>query len=356
MSEPEPLALVRKRADFLAELADRPLQKRELVEELRYSRATVNRAVAALADAGLVRDTPAGYEPTLAGALAVDTYREFVATEADVLDAASLLGGLDHDAAFPVALLRDADRFPASDHGTYANFEHVRSSLVDADAVDVVVPTARALPALDHWQDALVAADETTVLLDEALYESVRDDHRTLPWLADQGVEVLAGETPEFALGRVETGDGASTFALVYDDAAEGFGALLNDSQEAVDWTTSKVEAIRDGAAHVGDEFETGVASIHSPRSDESLPQVLEAARERFAEAESLANDIADTYIQAVVYRHLGTFERVHGDAVAADEHLEASRDLAESVGADSLGDRLVTGPCGDQSLSVADG
>lgn len=163
----------------------------------------MNRAVGALEDAGLVEWTGDGYEPTLAAALALEQYEGFVATGADVLEATEIIAVLDHDAEVSTATLRGAERHPAGEYATYAKFGRVRDTLASADAAEILLPTTRALPPLDQWQDPLVAADDATVVLDESLHESVREEHRSLPWLAGQGVDVFSGDTPTFVLGHV---------------------------------------------------------------------------------------------------------------------------------------------------------
>lgn len=255
------LSLVVKRADFVEALADRPLEKREMTTELDYSRATVNRAIGALEDADLVRETPAGYEPTLAARLAVDAYREFVATGTDVVDAGDVLGSLDHDADVAPGLLRDATRFPVAEAGTYANFERVRERIASAGVVDVVVPGRRALPAVDHWQNALVGADEATVVLDDALHEAVEGSHRSLSWLADQGVSVLAGDAPPFVLVRADGDQAGTVFVLAFDDDAGEYAAIRNDAPAAVSWATDVLEAARADATGVDDAFAAGFAA-----------------------------------------------------------------------------------------------
>ena len=302
MLGPDALSLVVKRADFITALADQPLEKRELTAALDYSRATVNRAVGELADAGLVRDTPAGHEPTLAATLAVETYREFVATETEVLDATPMLAGLDHDAAISPELLRDAARFPADDAGTYANFERVRESIDEADVVEVVVSSERALPALDHWQNALVGVPDATVVLDGSLYESVRSEHRSLSWLAEQGVDVLAADTPSFTLVTARSDAVEAVHVLLYDEDVRGFGLVQNASTAAIEWANSLVESSRTTAEAVGDAFEsapkTAPARSRHPSRSTSLPRVLEA--EGFV-------SLSDSYFETHESRDLAT-------------------------------------------------
>lgn len=302
MPESDTLSLVIKRADFLAELAEGPLEKRELVDALAYSRATVNRAIAALEAAGLVRDTPAGCETTLAATLALETYREFVEAERDILDARSVLAPLAHDAAISSELLRDGDRYPVEAAGTYENFERVRESIVDAGVVDVLVPSTRALPALDHWQNALVAAEDATVVLADCISESVRRDHRTLSWLTDQGVDVRSGDAPPFLLVRTSDDDARAAFVLVYDDDAPGFGAVRNDSSAAVDWASDLVRSSRADAERFGEAVETDDApsadATRRRRTTDALPRVLEA--EGFVA-------LTDAYFQSHEPRDLAT-------------------------------------------------
>ncbi|MFC6954653.1 tetratricopeptide repeat protein [Halorubellus litoreus] len=337
MLGPDSLSLVVKRADFISALADQPLEKRELTAELDYSRATVNRAVGELEDAGLVRDAAAGHEPTLAATLAVETYHEFVATGTDVLDARSLLAGLDHDAAVGPELLEAADLSSADDAGTYANFERVRDSIDDADAVQVVVSSERALPALDHWQNALVAAPDATVVLDESLYESVRREHRSLSWLAEQGVDVLAGDAPSFTL-VLARGDGVeAVHVLLYDEDAGGFGLVRNDSTAAMEWANALVESGRETAEAVGETFESTSTSDaasrrHGCRST-SLPRVLEA--EGFV-------SLSESYFETHRSRDLATALRTGLTLADVRDGLAIERRVPDESASESLTESLL--------------
>jgi tetratricopeptide (TPR) repeat protein/predicted transcriptional regulator len=284
MFESDTLSLVAKRADFIAALADQPLEKRELVDELGYSRATVNRAMSALEAADLVRDHHQGYEPTLTATLAVETYQAFVDAETDILDSTGVLAPLDHDASISPDALVDAEYVPAARDATYRHFERVRVDLVDATEVTVVVPTTQALPALDHWQDALVADDvDATVVLDHDLYAGVGTTHRSLSWLATQDVDVLAADTPEFVLVHAATGEFDVTHVLVYDRDTGSFGALRNQSDAATAWVCETVESMTRDADRVDGELRTaapergGTRPNARPRAVTGLPRTLEA-------------------------------------------------------------------------------
>ncbi|MFC7176287.1 ArsR family transcriptional regulator [Halosegnis marinus] len=61
------LELVLSRRRYLERLADAPAWKRDLIDEFDHSRSTVDRALAALTDAGLVAAGEAGYETTYSG-------------------------------------------------------------------------------------------------------------------------------------------------------------------------------------------------------------------------------------------------------------------------------------------------
>src|SRR6056297_1076164 len=101
--------LLADRIDLLTLLEGSRLPKREIVDELGYSRSTVNRAITQLADAGLVDDAPRGCQTTFVGSLLATQYRAYRETVGDVIQAREVLTALPTDADLPAAVLADAD-------------------------------------------------------------------------------------------------------------------------------------------------------------------------------------------------------------------------------------------------------
>lgn len=245
-----------KRHDFLEELADRPRTKPGLVEATGTSRSTVDRAIDALEDQGLVRRRDGGYRLTFTGRRALTAFEDY-RTRLDALDAArDVLGSLPADAAVdPDALVgatvRESPRYP-NDVG----FQDVPDLLERGDRLRVVGP---ALPPryVEDVRRAVVENDlavefvvtPTVVEMvdrmpcDDLL--AVVDDDRVTFYRLDDAVP--------FALWIVAAADGTTSGIVAYSDTGVT-GVVRNDTDAMTEWATGTFEDYRDRATE-GDPF-----------------------------------------------------------------------------------------------------
>ncbi|MBP1986562.1 tetratricopeptide repeat protein [Halolamina salifodinae] len=282
MDEPATLSVLTKRADFIAELSRRPLEKREMVDVLGYSRATVNRAIRDLEEARLVKPVDGGYEPTLAATEAVQTYETFLEREGYILDSSDVVHPLNHSEELPSEALVGAEFFAAGEGCTEWNASRLREEIEQVESARLLVSSEEGLLLLDKWQDALKPQEQDVELfLDEELYASIRTTRQSLTSLAAEGGKVTTVDSSDFFVALLGDGDEQVVYVLVYDPEVGEFGALRNETEAAIDWARGFLDRLDGRFQRVDDELETAYLNDRVDISNgqdavESVPQVLE--------------------------------------------------------------------------------
>lgn len=282
MNEPATLSLLTKRADFITELSRRPLEKREMVDVLGYSRATVNRAIRDLEEARLVKPTDKGYEPTLSATEAVETYEGFLDREDYILDSTEVVYPLDHTEELSSDVLVEAEFFAVGEGSTEGNATRLREGIEGVESVRLVVPSEEGLLLLEKCQEVLKPKEQQVELfLDEELYANVRSTRQSLTSLAAEGGKVATVTSVGFFVALLDDGDQQSVFVLVYDPEVGEFGALRNETEASINWATDFLARLEERSTRVDDELETAYLNDRvdiSNKQDavESVPRVLE--------------------------------------------------------------------------------
>lgn len=243
-------AVVAQRRDFLNALAEGSLSKPELVDETSTSRSTVDRAIDALQEEGLVRRDGGEYELTLTGRHSLgefDAYR----SRLDALQRAhDVLCVLPVDAEVePAALVdatvRESPRYPndiafQSVVELVRQGEHVRAvgpALPPRYIGDVEEYVARGDLAVEFVMTPTVVDMIDRVPCDE-LRELARHD----------AVEVSElDERVPYALWMVESDDGTDSGLVVYTDTGVK-GIVRNDTDAMTEWARDAFETYRDRA------------------------------------------------------------------------------------------------------------
>ncbi|WP_128478780.1 helix-turn-helix transcriptional regulator [Halorussus pelagicus] len=150
---------LRTRSHFLARLRH-PRQKCELADDLEESRSTIDRALRELETAGFVERADRGYQTTLTGELAFETYRRYVARLDGLLAARDALVPLPTDAALDGALFEDATVSLPTQCSPHAPVESFEALLRDADHVRVFATAV--IPAyVDIFHEQVVEEEMT---------------------------------------------------------------------------------------------------------------------------------------------------------------------------------------------------
>jgi tetratricopeptide (TPR) repeat protein/predicted transcriptional regulator len=253
------LALASKRLDFLERLADDALEKREMVEALGHSRSTVNRAVAELADAGLVRATDDGHVTTLTGRLTAEMYRRVSDEARDVRATTDVLAPLPSESPIGLELVAGADIERTDGPPPYRSLERLRDAIRDADGVRAVVPTLSNLETLRVCRSRVVEDGmPVEVVTSRELFERVANRFpgvlRHLALGAD--CSVSTADVPAFTTLLVETDGRTAVTVVVYTDDNAIHGVVENDRPAAVRWAESLYGRVRTRATDRTDELE----------------------------------------------------------------------------------------------------
>lgn len=248
---PDHVDLVARRLDVLETLTGEPTAKRDLIAAVSDSRSTVDRAVRALADAGLVERVADGYRTTLAGRIAVDRYRRHLADQRAVARARDALAALPPDADPPTPLVTTATVHDDGD--PVRRFQVLADRLAGADSYRLALP---ALGDSRHLRLCRARARrdglDAEPLLDPAVVDRIRAEFPGLATgLADATtVSPRRVETPPFGLALATTGDRTWAALLVYD-AGDLHAVLASESEAAVTAVADRLDALAATAASV---------------------------------------------------------------------------------------------------------
>jgi len=242
------LDLVAKRIDVLEFLDGDRVPKRTIVDELGYSRSTVNRVIASLADAGLVDDAPSGCQTTFVGSLLADQYDEYVRTVTNIVAGREVLTSLSPDVDLPPAVLADAEVSLPGGEKPYEPY-HAIEALLDraAGQVRVYVPTFTNPRGIALAQN-LAAETDVEIVFDEDLLTELRadvpDDVATL-FEREQftGYETAGG--PDYSLVVVTTESRTEGAIVVHSPDRELVGCIVTSNPDAVRWMERRYSDIQ---------------------------------------------------------------------------------------------------------------
>ena len=263
---PALVELVQRRLDFLETLVGDPLRKHELVDELDCSRSTVNRAIDELEAETLVTRETNGYRTTLTGQLLATSYRRFLAAATDVDAARDVLSPLAADADLSPTVLRDADTYRVAGPDPYRPLERLDEAVVDADTVEVALPTLPYPRLLDRCRAVAAGGGTVRLVIGDGLYRHARTRFPAdIASLARQDrVTIRTGG--EVDVGLVVTDDVVIT--LVFDDDGGLHGITESGDAEAVVWARDRIGSLAAAGKDVSDELSELAAAGEARRGD----------------------------------------------------------------------------------------
>lgn len=232
------IELAGHRQHVLDYLRDGPSPKRAVIDSLNLSRSTVDRAIAELTDATLVRKRDGGYETTVTGVIALRLSRRTERNAKALETTAPMLLPLWKEQPIAMGYLRGAEGTLLRESESVTPLSGLRSTLRNASSVRALLP---AIPATDHLDllRSRVLRDGTAVRLvcSDDLFDRLREQHPG--WLREFVVEgageLATASVPEPALYVADIADRTVVFLLVYDGEVP-HALLRNDTEEAVAW------------------------------------------------------------------------------------------------------------------------
>lgn len=242
------LHVLAKRGELLDCLWDGIEEKRELEERLEWSRSTLNRALNDLEETHLVVERPDGYAVTPAGEVARELYTQSYEPFAEILPVLAHLSlGDPLDPMFVYG-----GRVTRADHpNPEAPIDQLRDLVSDRSEIVGMSPIGL-VHHLDFFR--IQNADDEPVVefvVDEEclnhLWETYSGEMRTAV-AAERCTFRKVEEMPPFSLIIV---DDATAWLGIHDAAGAVKGAIVNDSDVAVEWARNVYRQYRDRSERV---------------------------------------------------------------------------------------------------------
>ncbi|MBP1985720.1 tetratricopeptide repeat protein [Halolamina salifodinae] len=235
----ELLALVGDRVEFLGALRDGPLFKRDLIDRLDTSRSTVDRAIEALLDAGLVSKVDGGYRTTRTGRLALSRYETLRSDIQGVLDASPVVDAIPADARLSPLPVAKSTVHQVDPHEVP---DLLRDALTGSTSVAAALPGLSDSVVLDTYCEHAGPETTTRLVLAPALADALGE---RLPAqsrrLATADVRVFRGDVPKVGI-VVCRGDTDCALILAYTGFGGVAGALELTDPQAISRLANRVE------------------------------------------------------------------------------------------------------------------
>lgn len=242
------IEVLSRRHPVLRSLLEAPKERHVLVDHLEDSKSTVYRGVSQLQDLGLVEQTPAGFEPTLFGIVALARHDELARTAA----MKPLLEDLPEGAIEPDALVGAEIVVPDSVN-VDRHHDRIRALLEQATAVRGFSPAVS--PAYLTTIPRRIREEDLTVefVLSAEIVAYLGREHPNAVQAVESSEDVsLYRSDDELTLTVVivESPDGTTVCVELGEDGLAK-GLLINDTAESRRWAESAFEQRRRAAEPV---------------------------------------------------------------------------------------------------------
>lgn len=241
------LALARRA--YLERLAEQPAWKRDLIDDLGDSRSTVDRAIAALTDAGLVEERDEGFVTTYVGRVLLDTVTEATAVAETAGAAAELARDLPADAPrdhrfFAGGEVIGTDRFPPA-----VVVDRITEALAAADRVRgaAVAPNSEQFIEVLYRRSVIEAELRVDLLVPEALVPTLVENYpeRLQGSLHSEWLGLHVVDHLPYAFYLMTADDATTARLLVHGPHGNLLGYVENDRPSAVGWLAGLYDEYR---------------------------------------------------------------------------------------------------------------
>lgn len=235
---PSLLETVARRVSILDHLLEESADKRDLEGALDVSRATIDRAINSLSEAGCIDYQDGVWEMTLLGRLAHNNYKQLAREYEGLTLAQPVLRHLSTKIPLDADILIDADIHLAQAPAPHAPIQHLEKLLEQSQQVKGMSPVT--LPKyIDLFYNQIVTQNTDTdlVLGDEVVeylwlnYHSDMDDALK----ADNCRMWRLEDEPPFGLVLV---DREAIWIGVHGDDGGLKGAIVNNTESAISWAS----------------------------------------------------------------------------------------------------------------------
>lgn len=244
---------VSKRYAVLRSLSEAPKGKPALVEDVEYSRSTVDRAIRELLDVACIEPTEVGgrtYRLTSTGRIAVQVEASYRDSSDRLDEYAGLLNSLPPDAPVSESLLSGAEVYYSPRTPDIA-FRPGTAVLDDATRMMGTATVVRT-EYFENLRSRLDAGGfELEIVVESALFDAIKANYEeefvALRELDAVDVYVTAESLP-YALWVTEADDGATAGITIHEDGGVK-GSIVNESETAVAWARSRYADYRNAAS-----------------------------------------------------------------------------------------------------------
>lgn len=251
-TDDELVTLLSRRTDLLAELAERPRSKRDLVASVDASRSTVDRAIRELEAIGAVETTD-GCSITTSGRLLLDAYERFSRTSDAVLRRQALLDHLPTDAPLDPVVLDDAEVVVGDAGARYRPGRRMSDLLADAERVAGLARAHTQPNAADVYRRKVLGEGMSMeIVFARDMYEAIAIDEERREILESEHVTAYTLEDVPYGLFLVEQPDRRLACLLVYDAENVLRGLVVADGDPALRWAEGIYERFRERADPAG--------------------------------------------------------------------------------------------------------
>ncbi|KAB1187215.1 MULTISPECIES: tetratricopeptide repeat protein [Haloferax] len=283
------LELVLDRSDFLRTLDGNTLDKRELADQLTYSRSTVDRAVRDLKTSGLVVGRDGGFTLSLKGRYLLTLFDSLREDFGDVLELDPVLVEEPGDYPLPVDALVGADvqfttgtsphrpvdllgeRLATTSHGTF---------------VFARVPSRTLVERLTQW---IANGHSCRLITSESVVTAIwREFPVFLETIHDSpDCTVRIGDVSPFSFSYTVGDDGPNLTIVNYDDSGHIQCVVQNTSESGIAWARQHTQSLWKDAT----EFDLGG---HTTIDEEELKETGSADEPNSSGEPALASEATD--------------------------------------------------------------
>ena len=243
-----------KRYWLVEALSEESKTKPELVEELEYSRSTINRAIDELLDVQCVEPTqPAGqqFQLTVAGQAALQFHRDYRTDTKQVQNNTALLNTLPLD-SLDKAFLADADVYSSVRTPDIAH-QPGTELLEEASSMIGTAPVVQR-EYFDYLLERLRDDDfELELILESDLLEAIEQNYENEfeSLIESDTIQIYVTDEPfPYALWLIEHGTCEYAGITLYENGGVN-GTIVNDTASAITWAKAQYSEYRESASEL---------------------------------------------------------------------------------------------------------
>ncbi|AUX10618.1 TPR repeat-containing protein [Halalkaliarchaeum desulfuricum] len=364
----EALRTIDRRRALLDRLRS-PADKRELVEHLDCSRATVDRAIRRLESLGWIERVDDGWQVSLTGRTVLDRYARFREEFADVLAGTEALASLPPDADVDARLFEGATVIPedrrevGSGDGTQGSGDgagnelpaELRARIESADRIRLIAPGETAATLLSSCRE--LSSGTVEAVLDRRVLSRLPERTPALArWLVESDrAAAFAAETPPYALLLLSEGDATVVSVVGHREDRSVEGVVSNDDDDAVEWGERQYRALRRIATPLAEAVEWGGVPVPTdPDPTDTLFRegFLKLTPSYFAEREPLP--LPTAWRAGVGFPEVAAGHALEREHVRDGERRSLVADLLSAL--EGGGTRALIGPPGSGKSTVCRG